>query len=102
MCCVITTLLMLGPRLAILVWWLMNPLRFNLAFGKWTHPLDLAFPLWVWPLVGAVILPWTTLAYLLVFPGGVVGLDWAWLALGLLLDLGAHGGGYRHRDRIRR
>jgi len=102
MCCVITTLLMLGPRLAILVWWFMNPARFNLAFRTWTHPFDLAFPVWVWPLVGALILPWTTLAYLVVVPGGVMGLDWVWLVLGLALDLGAHGGGYRHRDRIRR
>jgi len=34
---------------------------------------------------------------------GVVGLDWAWLGLGLLLDLSSHlGSGYRHRGRIRR
>ena len=69
----------------------------------WPHPLDLAFPQWVWPLVGAIFVPWTTLAYLIVFPGGVVGQDWLWLGLGLLIDLGAHfGGGYRNRDRIPR
>jgi len=103
MCCLVTTLLLLGPRLAILVWWLMDSARVYLPFQNWPHPLNLPFPPWVWPLVGAIFVPWTTLAYLIVFPGSVVGLDWLWLGLGLLIDLGAHfGGGYRNRNRIRR
>jgi hypothetical protein len=101
--CLVTSLLLLGPRLALLVWWLMNSARFNLAFNTKNWPLHLPLPSWVWPLIGAIFVPWTTLAYLVVFPGGVVGLDWFWLGLGLLIDLGSHfGGGYRHRDRIRR
>ena len=104
--CLVTSLLLLGPRLALLVWWLMNSARFNLAFNTKNWPLDLplpSWPSWVWPLIGAIFVPWTTLVYLVVFPGGVVGLDWLWLVLGLLIDLGSHfGGGYRHRDRIRR
>ena len=91
MCCLLTTLSLLSPRLALLVWWLIRPERFSLAFHTW-----------VWPLLGGIFLPWTTLAYLLVFPGGVVGWDWLWMGLGLLFDLGSHGGGgYRHRDRLR-
>jgi len=101
MCCLITTLLLLGPRLAILVWWLMDSARFNLAFNPWAQRFHLTFPLWVWPLVGAIFVPWTTLAYLVVFPGGVVGLDWLWLGIGLLIDLGSHSGGYRQRGRMR-
>ena len=102
MCCLVTTLLLLGPRLAILVWWLMDSVRFKLAFSTDVWPLHLPFPYWVWPLIGAIFVPWTTLAYLIVFPGGVAGLDWLWLGLGLLVDLGSHfGGGYRNRDRIR-
>jgi hypothetical protein len=43
-------------------------------------------------------LPWTTLAYVLVFPGGVTGFDWIWLILGILIDLGAYSGsGYGNR-----
>lgn len=102
MCCLVTTLLLLGPRLAILVWWLVDSARVYLAFETWPHPLNLAFPQWVWPLAGAIFVPWTTLAYLVVFPGGVVGLDWLWLGLGLLIDVSAHSGGFRSRNRMRR
>ena len=102
MCCLVTILLLLGPRLALLVWWFMDSARFNLAFTSKVWPVHLAFPFWVWPLLGAILVPWTTLAYLVVFPGGVMGLGWLWLGLGFLIDLGSHfGGAYRHRDRIR-
>jgi len=91
MCCWLTTLLLLGPRFALLVWWVTSPQRFGLAFHAW-----------IWPLLGGLFLPWTTLVYLLVFPGGVTGLDWLWLGLGLAVDLGALGGsGYGNRDRLR-
>jgi len=102
-CCLVTALLLLGPRLALLVWWLMDAARFSLAFNTPPWPLHVAWPFWVWALIGGIFVPWTTLAYLIVFPGGVVGLDWIWLGVGLLIDLGAHfGGGYRNRGRIRR
>ncbi len=39
--------------------------------------------------------------YVLVFPGGIIGFDWIWLGLGLLVDIGSHaGGGYTNRNRI--
>jgi len=102
MCCLVTTLLLLGPRLALVVWWLMDSARFALAFNTKVWPIHLPFPYWVWPLVGALFVPWTTLAYLFVFPGGVAGLDWLWLGLGLLVDLGSHfGGSYRIRGHRR-
>jgi hypothetical protein len=92
MCCVMTVLLMLGPRAGILVWWLVNPARFTLVFrGSF-----------MWPLLGFLFLPWTTLAYLLVAPFGVVGFDWIWLILALLADLSTYGGGgYGNRERLR-
>ena len=91
MCCMLTTLVLLGPRLAILVWWLVDQTRFNLAFGSW-----------IWAILGTIFVPWTTLVYLLIFPGGIVGLDWLWLALGILADIASYtGGGWGNRDRLR-
>ncbi len=91
MCCFFTALVLFGPRLAILIWWLINPARWAAAFtGSF-----------IWPLLGFLFLPWTTIMYVIVFPGGVVGFDWIWLGLGLLADISSYaGGGYGNRDRI--
>jgi hypothetical protein len=90
MCCFFTALLLLGPRAGILIWWLLDPTRWQLAFTNF-----------IWAILGFIFLPWTTLMYALVFPGGIVGFDWIWLGLGLLVDIGSHvGGGYTNRDRI--
>jgi hypothetical protein len=92
MCCFITSLFLLGPRFATLIWWLINPVRFNVAFSSF-----------IWPILGVIFLPWTTLMYLIVWSPvtGVYGLDWLWLALAVLADLGTYaGGGYGNRDRI--
>ncbi len=101
MCCLTTIFLVLGSRIAILVWWLTDPQRFNLAFKNWALPGIYTFPVWLSTLLGGIFLPWTTLAYLYVFPGGIVGYEWIVLGVGLLVDLAGHGGSYRHRDRIR-
>ena len=84
---------MLASRIIILVWWLSDPQRFTLAFKA----LKL---LWAWTLLGFLFLPWTTLAYLYVFPGGIVGYEWIVLAVAFLIDLSEHGGSYRHRNRF--
>jgi len=84
MCCFFTTLLLFGPRLAILVWWLINPVRFNLAFDE----------RWVFTILAWLFLPWTVLMYLIIFPGGIVGFDWVWLILGILADLANYAGGF--------
>ena len=100
MCCISTIFLLLISRIAIVVWWLTDPQRFVLAFKNWNLPVSITIPVWVWALLGVIFLPWTTLAYLIVVPGGVVGYDWIWLGVALLVDLAGHSGGYRHRDRI--
>ena len=89
MCCVVAALFALGPRAAILIWWLVQPVRWNEAFDTF-----------LWPLVGFLILPWTTLMYVLVFPLGITGFDYIWLAIGVAMDAFSWFGGYRNRDRI--
>jgi hypothetical protein len=100
MCCFITIFLVLGSRITILLWWLAEPQRFNLAFQNWALPGNYAIPVWVWTVLGGIFVPWTTLAYLFVFPGGIVGYEWIVLGVAFLIDLAGHGGGFRHRDRI--
>jgi hypothetical protein len=90
MCCFFTTLLLLGPRAAILIWWLINPVRWQATFSSF-----------IWPLLGFIFVPWTTLMYVLVAPGGVIGFDWVWIVLAVVADIGMYaGGGYGNRDRI--
>jgi len=87
-----TVLIFLGPRAGILVWWLLDMSRWERAFDTF-----------VWPLLGFILLPWVTLAYVLVFPGGVTGFDWVWIVLGFLFDFSSWtGGGYGNRGRWRR
>jgi hypothetical protein len=91
MCCVVAALFALGPRAAIFFWWLIEPTRWNATFDTV-----------LWPLLGFLVLPWTTLMYVLVYPGGIDGLDYLWLGFGVAFDLFAwFGGGYTNRDRLR-
>ena len=90
MCCFLTTLVLIGPRAAIVLWWIAQPLRWQTTFTSF-----------MWPLLGLIFLPWVTLMYVLVAPGGVVGFDWLWLVLALMVDLGSYGGGaYSRRGRV--
>jgi hypothetical protein len=90
MCCFATTLMLLGPRAAILIWWIWQPVRWEAAFDSW-----------FWPVAGFLVAPWTTLSYVLVATGGVVGFDWFWIVLGVLADIAFWTGGYwGNRDRV--
>ena len=92
MCCFITALLLFGPRLATIVWYLIEPARFNLAFNTLLIPC-----------LGFIFLPWTLLAYMVVWQpvAGVVGFGWIIVGLGLLADIGTYsGGGYGNRRRL--
>lgn len=100
MCCLTAIFLVFGSRITILFWWLADPQRFNLAFENWGLPGSYVIPGWILTLLGGIFLPWTTLAYLFIFPGGIVGYEWIVLGLAFLIDLGGHGVGYRHRNRI--
>jgi hypothetical protein len=91
MCCLVAVLLFLGPRAGVVLWWLFDRARW-----------DRAFDTIIIPIIGFLFLPWTTLAYVLVFSGGLSALDWILLVIALLVDLGSYGGGYRNRAKIRR
>ncbi len=88
MCCFFATLLFFGPRLAFLIYWLFPAGRLKIFF---------AFNTWIWPLLGLIFLPWTTLMYVLVFP--IFGFDWLFLGLAFAADMAGYFGGYRNRGR---
>jgi hypothetical protein len=91
MCCAIAVLFALGPRAAILVWWLFDQLRWAAAFDTF-----------IWPFLGFLLAPWTTLMYVAVFPAGITGFDYLFLGLGVVFDVFSwFGGGYTNRDRMR-
>ena len=82
----------LFPRLAVLFMWLARPALFASAMGG----------RWFLPLLGIIFLPFTTLMYILLWsPGGLVGFDWLWIILAIVLDLSHAGGvGYANRNRV--
>jgi hypothetical protein len=79
-CCLLLVAFGLGPRFALLVWWI---------FGD---KVDAAFDTWVWPLLGLLLLPWTTIFYVIAWSpiGGVSGGEWLFVALGFVLDVASY------------
>jgi len=77
MCCLALIAGFIGPRVALFIWW---------VFGS---KVDAAFDSWVWPLLGLVFLPWTTLAYVIAWqPGGLNGnWDALLIVLGVTMDI---------------
>jgi hypothetical protein len=80
MCCLALTAGFIGPRVALFIWWI---------FGD---KVDAAFDSWIWPLLGLVFLPWTTLAYVLAWGPllGVSGWGWVVVGLGLAADIATY------------
>jgi hypothetical protein len=90
MCCIFTVLALLGPRAAAVIWWLLEPARWNLTFDGLLVPV-----------LGIIFLPLTTLMYVIVAPGGVEGFDIVWLGIAFGLDLFTMlGGGYKNRSQL--
>jgi hypothetical protein len=87
MCCAFLTLLFLGPRVANLIWWIFQPERWHFAFSGW---LGLW---WIWPVLGVIFLPWTTLMYVVLAQNGLAGFDVLILGLFLFFDIASYGGG---------
>ena len=84
MCCMLTTLIFLGPRFAILVWWLIAPVYVNAVFGD----------NWLLTILAWAFIPWTTIMYLAMGGGPLVGFDWVLLILGVVADIASYTGGF--------
>lgn len=81
-----------APRFTIFLLWLLT--------GYTTRAFD---SFWV-GLAGLVLLPYTTLLYVLMenWQDPIDGFGWFVVALGFLLDLGSYAGGYAQRDELPR
>jgi hypothetical protein len=82
-CCLFASVLAGAPRLAFLLWWLLQPARINLTFGG----------SFLWPILGVLFLPWTTLMYVIVYPDGLSVINWIFLGLALAADIGSYTSG---------
>ena len=82
-----------APRLVLLFLWIFTTL------------VDRAFSSFVWPLLGILFLPFTTLFYVLVYSvpdNGPTTLGWVLVLFGFLLDLGSYSSSYHDRHRLAR
>jgi hypothetical protein len=77
------------PRLADVFLWIARPVLFTAPFNG----------NWIWPLLGIIFLPFSTLLYVLLWtPGiGLSGWDWIWVALAAVMDVTNWVGHYRAR-----
>ena len=80
------------PRIGTVLIGLARPGLFEAAFGG----------MWIWPILGILFLPFTTLMYVLLWsPAGIIGWDWFWLVLAVMIDLSqAAGSAYANRNRM--
>jgi len=96
--CFVGCLALAFPRFALFLVWLLG--------GSY---LERAFEHWLWPFLGFLFLPLTTLAFAYgtnsLGHGQMTPLGWLLVLLGLVVDLGLWGGGgrdaYRYRQRRR-
>ena len=80
MACLVALFALISPRLALFAIWVFSDL------------LSRAFESWVVPLIGFFLLPWTTLAYAVMWSSSdrVYGFEWFIVALGFLFDLASY------------
>lgn len=87
--CLVVLLAFISPRLALFAIFLFSDL------------LSRAFDSWFVPLLGFFLLPWTTLAYAVMWSASsnqVSGFEWFIVILAFIIDLGS----YANRGRVRR
>jgi len=81
-CCLAALGAIIGPRLVIILWWLLDSARWTALFDNL-----------IVPVLGFVFLPWTTLAYVYFAPTGFGGLAPIVIVIAVLSDAGTYGGG---------
>jgi hypothetical protein len=83
--CLLALFALISPRLALFALWLFGNL------------LSRAFDSWIVPLIGFFVLPWTTLAYAVMWSSGhrVHGFEWFLVGVAFLVDIGAYDRGRR-------
>jgi hypothetical protein len=82
----------LGPRVGFVIWWLV-------PLGR--AQVNLAFNTWLWPLLGVIFVPWTTLMYSVVYgANGIVGWDWLWIGLAVAADIATYSGSAYKRKSV--
>ena len=87
--CFVALFALISPRLALFVIFLFSDL------------LSRAFDGWFLPLLGFFILPWTTLAYAVMWDvgtGEVAGFEWFVVILAFVVDLGSYASSGRARQ----
>jgi hypothetical protein len=67
------------PRLGTLLLWLARPAMVNTAFNG----------SWLWPILGIIFLPFTTLMYIILMQGvgGLTGWDWLGIVMAGMIDV---------------
>lgn len=86
--CFVLLLALLSPRVALFAVWLFSDL------------LSRAFDSWLLPFLGFFLVPWTTLAYAVMWDAGthaVTGFEWFVVGVAFLADVGVYGRGSRER-----
>ena len=87
--CFAALLALIGPRVALI------------GVAIFSNVLSRAYDSWFLPLIGFLILPWTTLAYAMMWDIGthrVAGFEWFIVVLAFVIDLGSYLGGRAARD----
>jgi hypothetical protein len=80
-----------APRLVFLIIWIARP-----------EAVDAVFDTFIFPLLGLIFLPFTTLIWLFLDspPFGVTGFDWFWIGLAVILDISHYGNTYGQRNQL--
>jgi hypothetical protein len=88
--CLIALFALIGPRVALVFTWI-----FSGMIGR-------AIDDWFVAVLGFIFLPWTTLAYVVMYDVGagleVEGIEWFLVGLAFVADLGSYVGGRWARD----